>query len=152
VAREFGHEEIFRLLVERSPAGLKLGLACEYGDDALCRELQSADPDLVQKLPPSERRRLANAAQENNSAAVKRMLEAGWPLDGRGQHGATALHWAAFHGNAGMVRELIERAAPLDVKDAQYAGTPLDWAKHGSQNSWHRQTGDYEQVIRLLSN
>jgi ankyrin repeat protein len=152
VAREFGHTEIFQLLLERSPADLKLGLACEYGNDALCRELLSADSDLARKLPHSERRRLVDAAQANNSAAVKRMLEAGWPLDGRGQHGATALHWAAFHGNAVMVRELIAGGAPLEMKDAQYDGTPLGWAKHGSGNSWHRQTGDYEQVIRLLSN
>jgi hypothetical protein len=35
VARDFGHEEIFALLMERTPADLKLALACELGDEAV---------------------------------------------------------------------------------------------------------------------
>ena len=32
------------------------------------------------------------------------MLGAGWPVNARGKHGATALHFAAWHGNLEMVR------------------------------------------------
>jgi len=32
VAREFGHEDVFRLLMDRSPEELKLAQACELGD------------------------------------------------------------------------------------------------------------------------
>jgi hypothetical protein len=35
MARDFGHEEVFQLLLERTPEDLKLALACELGDEAL---------------------------------------------------------------------------------------------------------------------
>ena len=42
---------------------------------------------------------LADAARDNDLRAVQVMLAAGWPVDVRGQHRATPLHWAAWHGN-----------------------------------------------------
>src|SRR5512135_1032986 len=42
VAREFGHEEVFRLLMERTPEALKLALACGLGDEATFRQLLAA--------------------------------------------------------------------------------------------------------------
>jgi ankyrin repeat protein len=78
------------------------------------------------------------------------MLAAGWPLDGRGQHGGTALHWAAWHGNAAMVRELLRYHAAVNVKGDDHRLNPLGWALHGSGHSWHRQTGDYAGVVEAL--
>ena len=52
----------------------------------------------------TDQRKLPNAAQTNNTEAVRLMLEAGWPVDTPGEAGATALHWAGFHGNAEMAR------------------------------------------------
>src|SRR5882724_5340125 len=57
VAREFHHEEIFRLLMERSPAALKLSVACEIGDEALARSL-FRHPGLAQELSDQERSKL----------------------------------------------------------------------------------------------
>ncbi|MGH8637535.1 MAG: ankyrin repeat domain-containing protein, partial [Burkholderiales bacterium] len=74
----------------------------------------------------------------------------GWPLDARGQHGTTALHWAAFHGNAEMTRRLLARGAPIAVVDRDYAGTPMRWAIYGSTHGWHCRTGDYAGVVRAL--
>ena len=39
VAREFGHEEVFRLLMDRSPEPLKLSQACELGEEELFNQL-----------------------------------------------------------------------------------------------------------------
>jgi hypothetical protein len=78
------------------------------------------------------------------------MLEAGWPVDGRGQHGATPLHWAAWHGNTEMARELLGRGAPLEVTDADYDGTPLNWAVYGSVHGWNCKTGDYAGTVEAL--
>jgi ankyrin repeat protein len=150
MAHEFGHEELFRLLMERSPARLKLALACELGEEGLVREMLASQPDLVVNLTEPDRRRLADAAQGNNTKAVRTMLEAGWPADARGQHRGTALHWACFHGNAEMARELIRHRAPLDAKDNDFNGTPLGWAIHGSENGWHCQTGDYAGTVKAL--
>ena len=43
-------------------------------------------------------------------------------------HGNTALHWAAYGAHADIVRLLLDRGAPLDVRDQSFDGTPLDWS------------------------
>ncbi len=150
VARQFGHEQIFRLLMEHSPQELKLSQACELGDEALFKQLLSSRPDLIRNLSEADRRRVVDAAQSNNTDAVRLMLEAGWPVDARGQHGATALHWAAFHGNAKMARIIIQHDPPLECLDAHFDGKPLGWAIHGSENGWHCRTGDYPGTVEAL--
>jgi hypothetical protein len=50
------------------------------------------------------------------------------------------------------VKALLERRAPVDVKDQRFHGTPLGWALHG----WNEQKRDaaandaYYDVIALL--
>jgi Ankyrin repeat len=100
VARDFGHEEVFQLLKERTPEDLKMALACELGDEAVFQEFLSSHPDAAKTLSEQNQRKLPNAAQNNNTKAVRLMLEAGWPVDTPGEMGATALHWAGFNGNA----------------------------------------------------
>jgi ankyrin repeat protein len=150
IAREFGHEAIFRFLMERSPDELKLAQACELGDEAIFRGLLASRPNLAQSLSADDRQRLINAAQNNNTEAVRLMLAAGWPVDGRGRHGGTALHWAAFHGNAAMAQILLSYHPPLEWRDNDFDATPLNWAVHGSEHGWHRQTGNYPATIEAL--
>src|SRR6185503_4307404 len=94
-------------------------------------------------LSDADRRQLAHAARNNQLTAVRLMLAAGLPVDVRGQHGGTPLHWAAWHGNAEMVREILRYNPPLEATDAEFKATPLGWAEHGSKNGWHREKGDY---------
>lgn len=150
VAREFGHEAVYQLLMERSPAVVRLASAGETGDAALVHALLLSDPDLMEELTDEDRRALVDVAQRNDVRAARVMLEAGWPTDARGQHGGTALHWSAWHGNADLVRLLLRHGASVEVKDTTYQGTPLVWAKHGSENSWFRKTGDYPAVVEAL--
>ena len=150
VARDFGHEDVFRLLMERTPEELKLALACELGDEAAFRDFLSKRPDAAQTLSEEERQKLPNAAQTNNAEAVRLMLEAGWPVDTPGEAGATALHWAGFHGNAEMTRTILRFHPALELKSREYAGTALSWAVYGSGNGWHRATGDYVGAIRAM--
>jgi ankyrin repeat protein len=150
VAREFGHEEVFRALIDRAPDGMRLATACEVGDEELCRRLLAAHPGLAGTLAPDQLRKIADAAQENNINAVRLMLEAGWPVDARGQHRATPLHWAGFNGNAEMTRLLLAHHAPVDVKGDEFNATPLGWATHGAEQGPHRKTGDFAAVIEAL--
>ena len=150
VARAFGHEDVFQLLMERTPEDLKLSLACELGDEAVFHEFLSKHPDAAKTLSETDQRKLPNAAQTNNKEAVRLMLEAGWPADARGEMGATALHWAGFNGNAEMTREILRFHPTLELKSREYEGTALGWAVYGSGNSWHRDTGDYVGTIRAL--
>ncbi len=150
LAREAGHEDVLRLLLERSPDSLKLSLALELGDRELFQRLLASAPGLPHALSPAEARKLVDAAQDRNLDAVRLMLEAGWPVGARGQHGGTALHWAAFHGHAEMARLILRFRPPLETVDSDFGGTPLGWAIHGSLEGWFRQTGDFAGVAAAL--
>jgi hypothetical protein len=149
-ARAFGHEDVFALLMERTPEALKLSLACELGDEAVFHDFLAKHPDAARALSEADQRKLPNAAQNNNTQAVRLMLEAGWPVEARGDAGATALHWAGFHGNAEMAREILRFHPQLELKSREYEGTALGWAVYGSGNGWHRETGDYVGTVRAL--
>ncbi|HEX4643990.1 MAG TPA: ankyrin repeat domain-containing protein, partial [Verrucomicrobiae bacterium] len=129
---------------------VKLAQACELGDEALFKALMAGHPDLAHTLSGAEHAKLANAAQNNNTSAVRLMLQAGWPVDARGQHGATPLHWAGFHGNVEMAEIILRHHPPLEVLDASFDATPLGWAIHGSENGWHRATGNYAATVEAL--
>jgi ankyrin repeat protein len=150
VARDFGHEDVFELLMERTPEDLKLSLACELGDEAVFHAFLAKHPDAAKTLSEAEQQKLPNAAQNNNAQAVRLMLKAGWPVDTPGEAGATALHWAGFHGNAEMAREILRFHPTLELKSREYAGTALAWTLYGSGNGWHRETGDYVGTVRAL--
>ena len=141
---------MFRLLLDRSPDELKLAQACELGDEAIFNALLAKRPHLVATLSEADRRKLAYAAQNNNTEAVRLMLAAGWPSDVRGQHGGTPLHWAAFHGNVAMIKIILRYGPPLECLDSDFHSKPLGWAIHGSENGWHRQTGNYAAAVEAL--
>jgi len=150
IARDFGHDDIFRLLMERSPEDLKLALACELGDEDAFRALIASHPNLTRTLSDDDCRRLPDAAQNNNTNAVRLMLGAGWPVDTRGEYNMTPLQWAAWHGNAEMVREILRYHPQLELKDNDHGITALGGALHGSENGWHRETGDYVATVEAL--
>jgi ankyrin repeat protein len=112
--------------------------------------LLAARPNLAQTLSDPDRRKLAYAAQSNNTEAVRLMLAAGWPVDVRVQHGATPLHWAAFHGNTAMVRVILRHNPSLEIRDNDHNGTPLGWAVYGSLRGWSRETGDCAGTVEVL--
>jgi len=150
VARKFGHAEVLHLLLERSPAELRLLSAVLAGDAPAVHAILAEQPDLMARLSVATQSQLAHAARNNNVAAVRRMLQAGWPVDARGQHQGTALHWAAFHGNREMVEAILPYNPPLDLPDADHRAPPIGWATFGSEHGCHRETGDYVGVVRAL--
>jgi ankyrin repeat protein len=150
VAREFGHEDVYQLLMERTPEDLKLSLACELGDAAAFRDFLSRHPDAAKNLTEAQQRKLPDAAQSNNTTAVQLMLTAGWPVDTPGEMGAAALHWAGFNGNAEMARVILQFHPTLELQSREYKSSALAWAIFGSGNGWRRETGDYAGTVRAL--
>ena len=150
VAREFGHLEVLGELLARSPAALQLAVAGKAGEEDAVRQLLTTDSGLLSRLSEDERASLADAARDNDTPAVRVMLATGWPVDVRGQHRATSLHWASWNGNVEMVRELLQRGARVDVRGDEYDGTPLHWAIYGSVHGWHCRTGDYAGTVEAL--
>jgi ankyrin repeat protein len=150
VALKFGHEDVYRLLLDRSPPDVKLIEAC-WADDVSTLQALGADPsDLARKLLAGDQRQVADAARNNETNAVRAMLRAGLPVDALGQHNATPLHWAAFHGNCAMVKAILPFNPPLEATDGDFNGTPLGWAIHGSKEGWHQQSGDYPATVEAL--
>ena len=150
LAREFGHEQVFQLLLDRSPDPLKLAVACELGDEPLIATLLQSRPGLAGTLSEEERHKLPVAAQNNDVDAVRRMLASGWPVDAVGRHGATALHWAGFPGNPAMAKVILGFDPPLEARETDFGQTPLQWTIHGSIHGWHAEQGDYPGVAELL--
>jgi ankyrin repeat protein len=149
-AAKSGNPEIVNLLMERSPDEAKMMAACWLQDHRTLVSLRSRQPDLVSKLTESQRNEIAHAARDNNTPVVLLMLEAGLPVTAHGQHKGTPLHWAAWHGNLAMVEALLRHNPPLEDTANDFDGTPLGWATHGSENGWHRKTGDYPGVVEAL--
>ena len=150
VAREFGHSDIYAYLMSQTPDELKLVRAAESGDKAVVRQLVGAGLSLVTSLQGEDLQSIAVAASSSNTAAVRLMLDAGWPTDVRGQDGGTPLHWAAWLGNAEMASDLVQRGAELEDRGDRYHLTPLGWALHGSRNCWRKEKGDYGATVRVL--
>jgi ankyrin repeat protein len=150
IAHQFGHHEVFELLMQRSSPWIRLAQACEIHDEALAQQIVVEHPRLIEKLSALAARRIVGATFRNNTKAVQLLLAAGWPTEVFNEKNQTPLHYAAWHGNLVMVRALLARKAPVNVFETEHGGSPLAWALHGSQHSWERNSGDYPGVTRAL--
>jgi ankyrin repeat protein len=150
VARKRGHADVLDLLLKRAgPLDLLLdGLWC--GDDARVDAALTADPRLISHASEKFLHQVADAARNNNLDAVRGMLRRGFPVTALSQHGAMPLHWAAFHGNADMVDEVLRYNPPIDALDRQFHGTAVGWLIHGALNPWGLSTGRHSECARLL--
>ncbi len=150
VAKRFGHSEVLDLLFERTAPVAKVVEACWIEDEPLARRFRAAVPDMAGALDDRQRQLLAHAARNNKTDAVRLMLECGVPVDAVGQHLGTPLHWAAFHGNADMVREILRFKPPLEATDRDFKAPPIGWAMYGSEHGWYVSSGSHGQVVELL--
>ena len=49
-----------------------------------------------------------------------------------------------------MVHEILRYDPPLELTDADFNGTPLGWAIHGSEHGWYCRTGNYAATVEAL--
>jgi ankyrin repeat protein len=151
VARAFGHNDIYEYLISESPDDLKLIRGAQSGDEALVTRLMASRVgNPAATLGDEDRQSIVVAASQGNTAAVRVMLQAGWPTNARGNEDATPLHWAAWIGSAEMVQELVSAGAALEDRGDRYHMTPLGWAFHGSLNCWRKEQGNYGATVRAL--
>jgi ankyrin repeat protein len=97
---------------------------------------------------PENAKLLPDLAQNHATQSVRGLLDAGVPIDSRGDMGETALHWACWKGYADLAALLVERGASLTIEDSQFRATPPGWFGHGLRNC--REGGDYAEVARVL--
>jgi Ankyrin repeats (3 copies) len=150
IARKRGHADVLALLRERArPLDLLLD-ALWRGDDAGADAILAADPRLVERAPGTALRQVADAARNNNLVAVRAMLRRGFPVTAQSQHGATPLHWAAFHSNPDMVEDVLRHDPSINAQDRQFHGTPIGWLIHGTLHPWGSSTAGHAACARLL--
>ncbi len=153
VARKFGHGHVLELLFDHAPPVERLLDALALGDLAAADTLLAENPELIQSADHQTLRQIADAARNNDMRAFRAMLTLGFPVDARSQHGATPLHWAAFHGNPEMMVELLNRDSPLESRDRDYDSTAVGWTIHGAAHGWSGiSTGRHAECLELLLN
>ncbi len=77
-------------------------------------------------------------------------IEKGADVHHAGQHGGTALHWAAWCGRDKLVSRLIEEGAEINKRCIDFKATPLFWAVHGLKNGGTSSMVDYLKCMKLL--
>lgn len=150
VARKYGRDDVLHVLLERSPPAVKLIDACWSNDEATVQALRAEYPNIADGFTDADRRQAAHAARNNEPAVVRLLLEGGLPVNATSQCQATPLHWAAFHGNLEMTRQVLRYGPLMEATDADYGGTPLGWAIYGSEHGWDRNAGDYAGAVEAL--
>jgi ankyrin repeat protein len=150
VAKKFGHQDVYDLLVARSAAGTRFLQALLNGDERAADAEVDREPSLVTSLSREAHGHLAHAIFHERFAAAALMLRLGFDPAAPGVDGGTALHAACWVGNTDMVERLIARGGvPLDARDPTHGSTPLGWAAFGAV---HRRArgADYVAVIDRL--
>ncbi len=105
-------------------------LALRAGDEKAVQLLLSAGADPC--LPDVEGRdALFYAIAFNREAFFPPFLDACPNLARRDKAGLSALHWAAWLGNSGMVEQLLTRGVPADAGTPPELPTPLFYAVQG---------------------
>jgi len=150
IARKRGHKEVLELLLSRATPLDRVMHALWSGDGDAADAVLATEP-VIESAPSTILRQVADAARNNNTAAVKTMLGRGFPVTAVSQHGATPLHWAAFHGNPEMLRDVLRYGPPLEMPDRDFNGTPMGWVIHGAINHWRGiSTAKHGECARLL--
>jgi ankyrin repeat protein len=150
VARRRGRSEALNLLLSRAGPRERLIDALWCGDEARADTILTSNPELREQVRQSDAHHLADAARNNNVAAVKAMLACGFPLTAKGQHGAMPLHWAAFHGNPEMMAEVLKYNPQIGAQDSEFQGTAMGWLIHGALGSWGSSTKRHEVCAQML--
>jgi hypothetical protein len=150
VARMLGFDDMLALLQRHATPVQRLLAACAAADRASAEAVVAEHPQIISTLTRDQARLISDRAHANDTAAVTLMLDIGF--DARAAHGSEleAIRWAAFHGNADMMRALLRHNPPINTPDRTYGGTLLGNCLYGSIHGWHCDTGDYETTVRLL--
>ncbi|PSS15813.1 Ankyrin repeat and protein kinase domain-containing protein [Actinidia chinensis var. chinensis] len=112
IASGLGDEHMVKLLLQKgankdvrnSLGKTPYDVAAEHGHNRLFDALRFGDS-------------LCVAARKGETRTIHRLLENGAAINGRDQHGWTALHRAAFKGRTDVVRTLIEKGIDVDSRD-----------------------------------
>jgi ankyrin repeat protein len=148
-----GHPDLFEFLYDRSDTTTRFLVCCVLARRDEAESIAARNPGLVAGLPDADLELLARYCWETNSNydAVKLMLDLGFPVaHPEHSHGYTPLHNAAWEGRADIVDLLLQRGAPVDIKDPRYSATPLGFALHDCLVEKRHPEGEFGRVVKSL--
>ena len=88
------------------------------------------------------------ACEYGQTNVVEFLLDQGLKVEAT-PHGISGLHWAAYTARVDIVKLLLKKKAPVELRDGRHQGTPLGWAFHAWLDSLP-ESGDYYEVVALL--
>ena len=137
----------------------RLIAACATNDAAAARAIATAEPAMLRELVAMGGTLLSKFASNWNMEGVRLLLDLGVPVDatfrpGDGYFGTApgslAIHVAAWRAQPAIVKLLIERGSPVNVKDAR-GRTPLMLAVSACVDSHWTERRSPESVAALLA-
>jgi ankyrin repeat protein len=154
-AAKFGQHETRSVMEQFASPAERLLVACHVGDGGSARAIVAANPGLVERLGPVDRRALTDEAWFANGSAVELMMELGFDPAApsiTGPTGGNALHCAAWVGCVACVAAILsypKGVTLLEAREPVYGGTPLSWCSHGSAHCGNPKA-DHPEVARML--
>ncbi|KAF7852265.1 hypothetical protein BT93_L5402 [Corymbia citriodora subsp. variegata] len=112
IAASYGDEGMVKLLLQK---GANKDIRNKCGKTAYDVAAEHGHAKLFDALKLGDR--LCTAARKGEAQQIHRLLENGAAINGRDQHGWTALHRAAFKGHTEAAKALLEKGIDIDAKD-----------------------------------
>ena len=106
-------------------------------------------PDGFDPTAESSGHALIEAAALSETDILTRLLDAGVDINARRPDATTALHHAAFDGNAALVEELLSRGADLTRRDKVFDGTAAGWAHAGGHTALGERLAERLRAIEV---
>jgi hypothetical protein len=137
----------------------RLIAACARHDEAAVRAVAEREPTLVDEVVAQGGQLIAEFAGVGNTDGVRLLLDLGVPVSAPFAEGdgyfdeaknSTALHVAAWRAHHRTVKLLLDRGAPLDVRDAK-GRTPLMLAVKACVDSYWSDWRSPESVAAQLA-
>ena len=147
----FGRRALADLL-RAAGADTTLSAVDRYVEARVAAASDAAKDSVLPGAPPlsaSDAHLLPDLANANHAAGVLALLAAGAGIHEKGEHGATALHFACWNGQDTLVAALLARGADTTIEDRTFHATPPGWLVHGAQYC-PEPRGDYAAALRAL--
>jgi len=105
-------------------------VACARRSFKQLSELLSQNPDLVKDASL-----LHHAAGLSDNDVYHKLIDLGFDVDGRNEHGRTILHHFALNNDVTEAAFLIEKHARIDIRDNSHNSTAVGFAAYSGSNA-----------------
>jgi hypothetical protein len=138
-ALRYGNVAVAQLLVDAGASTSTVDDVDRFIGVAMAGDVSArdADPVIVRSARERAPALVLQAAQLGRAEAAELLVHLGWDVNARDR--ATALHAAAWRGDADLARRLVVLGADRTITDTEFDSTPAGWAHHGGHEDLARE-------------